>query len=499
MLCLLLSSVKDAEKILELSPVEQSEASVFVAVLVSLINGDRSGDLLEKMDTFNSPEMVSTCLNIAKLWNNILGEILNEANKFTIKMGTEVTTALKTLNSLILPIIPECIILGASQVDGLQSSAINAERPLIEKNANTKNTLMRIAAELASWKTDENGTTANTAAKSLQPLTPSVNSVLLSVQQDIITHCGQTKSPLTVQDAENSLRQSPQDHQSIAENNATSKIDKPLSPAHEPIVLAMKPIESTFAANAEKWGVSGLNIDGGRVGTEDDLQRLDSNPLESQHRINHQMGYRKSQYYKGDEKPKMWGTPKGKGRFPANVIWDGSEEVKAEFDKAGVSVSSDRIRNNNNNNKGYTCYGNYNDTITKGFSDSGTPARFFAQCPPDPTAHPKAARFHYCPKAGKRERGNGNNHPTVKPLSLLRYLARLTRPPDGGIVLDPFGGSGTTALACIAEGRDFILIEKEPEYAELCRRRIAEYSGAEVAPVEHKVTEAETVEQMSLW
>jgi DNA modification methylase len=129
----------------------------------------------------------------------------------------------------------------------------------------------------------------------------------------------------------------------------------------------------------------------------------------------------------------------------------------------------------------------------------GSAARYFAQCPPDPTAHPEAARFKYCPKASKRERGNGNTHPTVKPLSLLRYLAKLTRPPDGGIVLDPFAGSGTTALACISEAREFILIEKEPEYAELCRRRIAEYSGAEVAPVEHKVTETETVKQMSLW
>jgi DNA modification methylase len=187
------------------------------------------------------------------------------------------------------------------------------------------------------------------------------------------------------------------------------------------------------------------------------------------------------------------------GRWPSNLIHDGSEEVMAEFDKAGVRK----------NHGGGTIHRNESTTHLAGLGpkipdqrftgDSGSAARYFAQCPPDPTAHPDAARFHYCPKAGKRERGQGNNHPTVKPLSLLRYLAKLTRPPDGGIVLDPFAGSGTTALACIPEGRDYIIIEKEPEYAELCRRRIAEYSGKEVAPKEIKINDKEAVKQMSLW
>jgi site-specific DNA-methyltransferase (adenine-specific) len=353
-----------------------------------------------------------------------------------------------------------------------------------------------------------------------------------------------------------------------------------LKPAHEPIVLAMKPIDQSFAANAEKWGVSGIWVDGGRIETGDDLNggtysgntpkkvgdvygefaklkpddfahpkgRFPANVIHdgseevmaefdkagvrvsggrSGRPGNSPFLAKVSQENTGYIIDKSQGsaaryfaqcppdppqpnpcldctdciieTEAPKGRWPANVIHDGSEEVMAEFDKAGVSVSNDRLRNNANNGKGYTCYGNFNDVVTRGHSDSGTPARYFTQCPPDPTAHPEAARFKYCPKASKRERGNGNTHPTVKPLSLLRYLAKLTRPPDGGIVLDPFAGSGTTALACISEAREFILIEKEPEYAELCRRRIAEYSGAEVAPVEHKVTESETVKQMSLW
>jgi site-specific DNA-methyltransferase (adenine-specific) len=359
-----------------------------------------------------------------------------------------------------------------------------------------------------------------------------------------------------------------------------------LKPAHEPIVLAMKPIDQGFAANAEKWGVSGLWIDGGRVGTDtnDDYGRSPnradgtrsrsrghsfgeglkedagkshpngrypanvihdgseevmaefdkagvrttggpgitqkndySNSMNTgSHRTRETIGYSDSgsaaRFFQQcpPDPPQsnpcldctdcIIETEAPKGRWPANVIHDGSEEVMAEFDKAGVrgghGGGKSAYTAGGFETGGYSTDGNY-QKIPRNWGE-GSAARFFAQCPPDPTAHPEAARFHYCPKAGKRERGQGNNHPTVKPLSLLRYLAKLTRPPDGGIVLDPFGGSGTTALACIAEGRDYIIIEKEPEYAELCRRRIAEYSGKEVAPVEVKV-KSEVVKQMSLW
>lgn len=81
----------------------------------------------------------------------------------------------------------------------------------------------------------------------------------------------------------------------------------------------------------------------------------------------------------------------------------------------------------------------------------------------------------------------------------MRYLARLSKTPDGGIVLDPFAGSGTTALACIAEGREYILIEKEPQYAEICRRRIAEYTGQEITPKEIEIAEDERAKQLALW
>jgi site-specific DNA-methyltransferase (adenine-specific) len=84
-----------------------------------------------------------------------------------------------------------------------------------------------------------------------------------------------------------------------------------------------------------------------------------------------------------------------------------------------------------------------------------------------------AARFFYCAKTSKRDRGDGNNHPTVKPTDLMRYLCRLVTPP-GGVVLDPFMGSGSTGKAAVAEGFRFIGIEREAEYLEIARRRIVE-------------------------
>jgi len=89
-----------------------------------------------------------------------------------------------------------------------------------------------------------------------------------------------------------------------------------------------------------------------------------------------------------------------------------------------------------------------------------------------------ASRFFYCAKASRAERNAGlegtNHHPTIKPLALMRYLVRLTKTPTGGIVLDPFMGSGTTGIACLLEGREFIGIEREEEYYAIAEKRIAE-------------------------
>jgi site-specific DNA-methyltransferase (adenine-specific) len=262
----------------------------------------------------------------------------------------------------------------------------------------------------------------------------------------------------------------------------------------EKIHIDILPHIQGFAKNAAKWGVAGLNIDGGRIETNGESLNGGTYSGNTPKKLGDIYG----EFNK--LKPDDFVSPKG--RWPANVLHDGSDEVEAEFAKAGVSGPTGRLNSVGKiYNQNGQIYGKRNPTSFKGIHlDTGTPSRYFAQCPPDPTQHPEAARFTYCPKAPPSERSTpGNNHPTQKTLSLIRYLAKLTRTPTGGIVLDPFAGSGTTALACIAEGRDYILIEKEPEYAEICRRRIAEYTGQEITPKEIELADNQKVKQMSLW
>lgn len=213
-----------------------------------------------------------------------------------------------------------------------------------------------------------------------------------------------------------------------------------LKPAHEPIIMAMKPLDGTYVENIKKWGVGGLYIDGGRISLKDEKP-----PVGSAKRV-----YVSNQY----TEEKKYGNNKETsaiGRFPANFIHDGSEEVLELFpDNAksgGSAISKERVNSL------------YKDGLKQRIiiprNDSGSAARFF-----------------YCAKASKSERGEGNNHPTVKPLSLMEYLCKLTKTPTGGIVLDPFGGSGTTGVACKNVGREFILIEQDKHSVEIACNRL---------------------------
>jgi site-specific DNA-methyltransferase (adenine-specific) len=241
-----------------------------------------------------------------------------------------------------------------------------------------------------------------------------------------------------------------------------------LKPAHEPIVVARKPLEGTVAANVLTWGVGGLNIDGTRVGTEDTRSPASKTALG----IINDDGWQPQEVMAGS----------ANGRWPANVIHDGSEEVVALFPdtKAGIAKRG----NSGGNNFGSDTPKPPLDDI--GYADSGSAARFF-----------------YCAKASKRDRNEGfdgfeakrdhdgrkdggvggdnprnranntklNHHPTVKPTSLMQYLVRLVTPPNG-VVLDPFMGSGSTGKACAYEGFDFIGIEMSAEYLEIAKARI---------------------------
>jgi DNA modification methylase len=227
-----------------------------------------------------------------------------------------------------------------------------------------------------------------------------------------------------------------------------------LKPATEPICLARKPLIGTVAANVLAHGTGALNIDGCRVGTE--LRTATATVPK----------YRNSDRGEGSltndgrdaatwEKYKTETGAEVKtyeGRWPANLLHDGSEEVVALFPETGAS--SDHVRHNTPEgvNKEHTFGRSQEAWTTRGPSDSGSAARFF-----------------YTSKADAEDR-LGSTHPTVKPVDLMQWLCRLVC-PKGGTVLDPFAGTGTTGEAAWREGMRAILIEREPEYqADIARR-----------------------------
>lgn len=222
-----------------------------------------------------------------------------------------------------------------------------------------------------------------------------------------------------------------------------------LKPANEPIVLARKPIsEGTVADNILKWGTGGLNIDGCRVEFQSDKDFKSA----TFGRGTDIMGGNYVGATHSSGRTNIEADPKG--RFPANLIHDGSEEVTRLFpeSKGGSSVSGKEPSKTGDGN----CYGEYNRVPFQSHNDSGSAARFF-----------------YCAKASKKERGEYNKHPTVKPVALMRYLTRLVNPP-GGVCLDPFGGSGSTAVGWKMDGVDGIYIDDDQESYNTAVRRVEE-------------------------
>jgi site-specific DNA-methyltransferase (adenine-specific) len=304
-----------------------------------------------------------------------------------------------------------------------------------------------------------------------------------------------------------------------------------LKPAHEPIVMARKPLsEKTVAANVLRWGCGAVNVDGCRIGTGDIL----SSGRHVQKNRTYPSGYKDTNRSEFVQNPS--------GRWPANLILGhapgcvrrgekrvrgvqkaagcpgfgcdrddnyelgtgreyGPEETVADWDCVEgcavrlIAEQSGHLKSGKvkpyKNNGGWK---QTSDFKTGSFEASeGTAARFFLQIDPDPIV--------YVAKASRAERNRGlegmpdritddgrntpidnpylrgkthrqNHHPTVKPLKLMRYLVRLVTPP-GGTVLDPFAGSGTTLVAAKEEGFRYIGIELEPEYVEIAEARLA--------------------------
>lgn len=243
-----------------------------------------------------------------------------------------------------------------------------------------------------------------------------------------------------------------------------------LKPAYEPILVCMKPNEDNYAQNALKWGVSGLNVDGCRIPID---PKADKSQLRTMTRSRKTENDGWGMNQKNDDTPQVVSP---QGRYPSNVILDGSDEVEKIFPE---TQSGALLKHHNQNESENTCMSgkNYKRSPRQDFmASSGSASRFFKKCPPDS----EQSRFIYLPKPSTAERNAGchellsgiNGHPTIKSLALMKYLCTLTQTPTRGTVLDPFAGSGSTLVACEQIGRSWIGIEKELEYCEIARARI---------------------------
>ena len=270
-------------------------------------------------------------------------------------------------------------------------------------------------------------------------------------------------------------------------NNDWDSFGTALKPAVEPIVITRKPLsEKNVALNVLKWGTGGINIDACRVGTEQLGGGTMPNLRDVGKMSKESMGIDKLSFGQNPRPAERKEYPTYQGRFPANLILD-EEAGKLLDEQSGQSTSKkldgSSFKVEDNGEYVSNVYGKYKAQNTiRGHNDKGGASRFF-----------------YCAKASKKERNLGceemedikggsyqfkqdgsldgkipikkNKHPTVKPLSLIQYLIKLVS-KEGAVVLDPFLGSGTTAIACVKLNRNSIGIEKEEEYVKIAKARI---------------------------
>jgi DNA modification methylase len=205
-----------------------------------------------------------------------------------------------------------------------------------------------------------------------------------------------------------------------------------LKPAHEPMVLARKPLEGTVANNVLTYGVGGLNIDASRIGSGSGETKTVQYPDMRGNNYNNASGT--VEYTVTDQ-----------GRFPANFIHDGLETEWAKFFYCAKTSKADRNEGLDGFPTKQKIFNGQNDTSSD-YVEGSVENKFTTQ--PSP-----------------------NHHPTVKPTELMRYLCKLVTPPNG-VILDPFMGSGSTGKGAVKEGFDFIGIDQSSEYCEIARARI---------------------------
>ena len=264
-----------------------------------------------------------------------------------------------------------------------------------------------------------------------------------------------------------------------------------LKPAHEPIVMARKPFKGNVANNVLEWGTGGINVDGCRIGTEKVSTHSNGKGSTGDNGIYGTYGNQQ-------------GSEDREGRFPANIIFECTCDTthtkpapksghwpkgktkgfgefgggESSYEGVGPKEEGDMVIHTNPNcpcyildeQSGIRKTGDIKPYISKDNGIFGTMKnKLHINSFKGDTGG--ASRFFYCPKSSKKDRNEGNIHPTVKPTDLMAYLIRLIT-PKGGLVLDPFMGSGSTGKAAVREGMSFIGIEREDEYMEIAKSRI---------------------------
>jgi len=476
--------------------------------------------LFAQMDTLQFASVMTSCLNTVMSWSNTLADALDDGKMSTTETESSQTIDLKTLSFCLSALTPSSIIKAATMQPGLWQNALPAARYLSAVVAKLNSTPQRFAAESA------------------------------------------TVRALISQQGEEGLN---------------------LTPDFSPIIVAMKPLEGTYAENAQKWGVAGLDIDGSRIGVDDV--------------VTHGGGRQSTENWR---MTKEVGTTH-QGRWPANLLLD-EDSARLLDEQSGESKSSGVINRWKDGAKPFGGGAGHPYESVQGVADSGGASRFFYTAKAsssernaglegvmtwesvdlkedlqkvlslvrdtsdvliplqdgsawrtilygsnttDPSLLAMKSTIetvtslitglrtsNFCLTSTTRdsildairtltadgsslasivdrlsrlilnttneqtvsalgavlavlrtllpisEKGrHGNIHSTVKPVDLMRYLCKLTRTPTGGVVLDPFMGSGTTGIACVLEHRDFIGIELNAEYAEIARKRIAYAEG----------------------
>ena len=244
----------------------------------------------------------------------------------------------------------------------------------------------------------------------------------------------------------------PKSHNLLDENGDRTGWGTALKPAFEPIVMGRKPLAGTVAANVLAHGTGALNIDGCRTSLD---SAFDPSRLQRQSAATAGMGGIGGSGFSATHEQ---ATYNAKGRWPANVVLDESQADVLD-EQSGTLTSGKMLAGTKPKGERET----YGQDAASGYETArNTPADSGG-----------ASRFFYVAKAdaSERVRVDGIAHPTVKPLSIMRWLVRLVT-PEGGTVLEPFAGSGTTVEACILEGFRCVAIEREADYLPLIQQRI---------------------------